>query len=152
MGQAFEELDPFFFEEPVDAMNVDSMKKVAEKVNIPLAGGERLYTRYGFRQYIEAQVFAVIQPDVGLTGGISESKKIATYAETYNLHVQPHNCAGPVASAAAYNWMPPYPIFSFRSGSPTKPRLSMIWYWKRLNLKRKMDIFPCPPPLVWGLS
>jgi galactonate dehydratase len=101
MGKRLEELDTFFYEEPVDALNVDSMKKVSENVNIPIAAGERLYTRYGFRQYIEQQVIDILQPDVGLAGGIGETKKIATYAETYSLHVQPHNCAGPVATAAA---------------------------------------------------
>ena len=101
MGKRFEALRPFFYEEPVDALNVDCMKKVAENVDIPIAAGERLYTRYGFRQYIEQQVIDILQPDIGLAGGITETKKIATYAETYSLHVQPHNCAGPVATAAA---------------------------------------------------
>jgi galactonate dehydratase len=101
IGKRLEELEPFFYEEPVDALNVDCMRKVAENVDIPIAAGERLYTRYGFRQYIEQQILDILQPDVGLAGGISETKKIATYAETYNLHVQPHNCAGPVATAAA---------------------------------------------------
>lgn len=101
MGRRFAELDPFFYEEPVDALNVESMLKVAQNVPIPIAAGERLYTRYGFRQYIEKQAVDILQPDMGLAGGISEVKKIATYAETYNLHVQPHNCAGPVSTAAA---------------------------------------------------
>jgi galactonate dehydratase len=101
MGKRFEELDPMVYEEPVDALNVDCMRRVAENVDIPLAAGERLYTRYGFRQYIEGQILDLLQPDLGLTGGISETKKIATYAETYNLHVQPHNCAGPVSTAAS---------------------------------------------------
>lgn len=101
MGKRLEEFNPFFYEEPVDALNVDCMRKVAENVDIPIAAGERLYTRYGFRQYIEQQVVDILQPDVGLAGGITETKKIAAHAETYNLHVQPHNCAGPVATAAA---------------------------------------------------
>ena len=101
MGKRFEAFDPFFYEEPVDALNVDCMKKVAENVDIPIAAGERLYTRYGFRPYIEQQVIDILQPDVGLAGGISETRKIATHAETYNLHVQPHNCAGPISTAAA---------------------------------------------------
>jgi galactonate dehydratase len=101
MGKRLEAFKPFFYEEPVDALNVACMKKVAENVDIPIAAGERLYTRYGFRQYIEGQVIDILQPDVGLAGGITETKKIAAYAETYNLHVQPHNCAGPVATAAA---------------------------------------------------
>ncbi len=101
MGKRLEELEPFFYEEPVDALNVECMKKVAEKVDIPIAAGERLYTRYGFRPYIEGQILDILQPDLGLAGGITETKKIADYAETYNLHVQPHNCAGPVATAAS---------------------------------------------------
>ena len=101
MGKRLEEFHPFFYEEPVDALNVDCMRKVAENVDIPIAAGERLYTRYGFQQYVEQQVVDILQPDIGLAGGITETKKIATYAETYNLHVQPHNYAGPVATAAA---------------------------------------------------
>jgi galactonate dehydratase len=101
MGQRLEQFEPFFYEEPVDAMNVDSMKKVAENVDIPIAAGERLYTRYGFRQYVEKQAVDILQPDVGLAGGITETKKIAAHAETYSLHVQPHNCASPVATAAS---------------------------------------------------
>ena len=101
MGKRLEALAPFFYEEPVDALNVECMRKVAENVDIPIAAGERLYTRYGFRPYIEGQILDVLQPDLGLAGGISEVKKIANYAETYNLHVQPHNCASPVATAAS---------------------------------------------------
>ena len=101
LGKRLEELKPFFYEEPVDAMNVDAMKKVSDNVSIPIAAGERLYTRYGFRQYIEGQVLDILQPDVGLAGGITELKKIAAHAETYDLHVQPHNCASPVSTAAA---------------------------------------------------
>lgn len=101
MGRRLVDLKPFFYEEPVDAMNVECMKKVAEAVPIPIAAGERLYTRYGFREYIEKQAVDVLQPDVGLAGGITELKKIAAHAETYGLHVQPHNCHGPIATAAA---------------------------------------------------
>jgi len=101
IGRRLEALDPFFYEEPVDAMNVECMRKVGENVKIPIAAGERLYTRYGFREYIEKQVTDILQPDIGLAGGITELKKIASFAETYDLHVQPHNCAGPIATAAA---------------------------------------------------
>lgn len=101
IGKRLEGLKPFFYEEPVDAHNVDAMRKVSENVDIPIAAGERLYTRYGFRSYIEQQVLDILQPDMCLAGGISEVKKIATYAETYNLHIQPHNCASPVSTAAA---------------------------------------------------
>jgi galactonate dehydratase len=101
MGRRFAELDPFFYEEPVDAMNVECMLKVSQNVSIPIAAGERLYTRYGFRSYIEKQAIDILQPDLGLAGGLSEVKKIATHAETYDMHVQPHNCGGPVCTAAS---------------------------------------------------
>ncbi|MFO7697518.1 MAG: enolase C-terminal domain-like protein [Anaerolineae bacterium] len=100
-GRRIVELRPFFYEEPVDAMNVDAMLKVSQNVPIPIAAGERIYTRYGFREYIEKQVLDILQPDIGLAGGITELKKIAAYAETYDMHIQPHNCHGPIATAAA---------------------------------------------------
>jgi galactonate dehydratase len=101
MGRRLVDLNPYFYEEPVDAMNVACMKKVADHLPLKIAAGERLYTRYMFREYIEAQVLDIVQPDVGMAGGITETKKIAAHAETYNLHVQPHNCHGPIATAAA---------------------------------------------------
>ena len=101
VGRRLAELKPFFYEEPVDAMNVEAMKKVGENVPIPIAAGERLYTRYGFRAYIESQAIDILQPDVGLAGGLTEAKKIAAYAETYDLHVQPHHCASPISTAAS---------------------------------------------------
>ena len=101
MGRRLVDLNPYFYEEPVDAMNVACMKKVADNVPLKIAAGERLYTRYMFREYIEQQAIDILQPDVGLAGGITEVKKIAAMAETYDLHVQPHNCHGPIATAAA---------------------------------------------------
>jgi galactonate dehydratase len=101
MGQRLADLNPWFYEEPVDAMNVACMKKVADHVPLKIAAGERLYTRYMFREYIESQALDLLQPDVGLAGGITECKKIAAAAETYNVYVQPHNCHGPIATAAA---------------------------------------------------
>lgn len=101
VGRRLAELEPFFYEEPVDAMNVEAMLKVAQNVPIPIAAGERLYTRYGFREYIEKQAVDILQPDLGLAGGLTEVKKIATHAETYDLHVQPHHCASPVSTAAS---------------------------------------------------
>jgi galactonate dehydratase len=100
-GRMLEAARPFFIEEPVDAMNPEAMRKVSQNLKVPIAAGERLYTRYQFRPYIEAQSLDIVQPDIGLCGGITEAHKIAAYAETYNLHVQPHNCGGPVATAVA---------------------------------------------------
>lgn len=101
LGRRLEEFDIFFLEEPVDPFDVDALKKVSEHVRLPIAMGERLYTRYGFRSVMERHAADILQPDIGNTGGIMETKKIAAMAEAYNMRVQPHTCASPVATAAA---------------------------------------------------
>ncbi len=100
LGRRLEKFDLVFFEEPVDPFDADALKRVSERVAIPVAVGERLYTRYGFRRVMELGAAAILQPDVGTSGGILETRKIAAMAETYSLRVAPHNCAGPVCTAA----------------------------------------------------
>lgn len=101
LGRRLEEFDLLFFEEPVDPFDVDALKKVSEHVRLPIAVGERLYTRSGFRRVMELGAADILQPDIGNTGGIMETFKIAAMAETYNMRIQPHLCASPVATAAA---------------------------------------------------
>jgi galactonate dehydratase len=101
LGRKFEEHDIMFLEEPVDPSDTEGLKKVSEQVHIPLALGERIYTRYGFRRILELQAAAILQPDIGNTGGIMEAKKIAAMAEVYDMRIQPHNCASPVSTAAS---------------------------------------------------
>lgn len=101
IGHALEEFRPYVYEEPVPPQNIDAMAKVAEAVNIPLATGERLYTKWGFVELLEKQIVALIQPDVCHAGGISELKKIAAMAEAYYVGFQPHNPYGPVNTMAA---------------------------------------------------
>jgi galactonate dehydratase len=101
LGQQMQEWDISFFEEPVDPFDVEAIKLVSERVKIPIAVGERVYTRYGFRRILELRAAAILQPDIGNTGGIMETKKIAAMAEAYNMRIQPHNCASPVSTAAA---------------------------------------------------
>lgn len=96
-----EQLDLLFVEEPVDPFDVAALKKFSEHVAIPVALGERIYTRYGFRPIVESHAADILQPDIGNTGGIMETKKIAAMAETYNMRIQPHICASPVSTAAA---------------------------------------------------
>ncbi len=100
-GRMLEELDPYWFEEPVDPENVDAMAKVAAEINIPIATGERLYTKFGFRELLARQAADIIQPDVCHTGGILETKKIAAMAEAHYVPVAPHNPFGPINTAAA---------------------------------------------------
>ena len=116
VGQALEEYRPFFFEEPVPPQNIDAMARVAAAVNIPLATGERLYTKWGFRDLLEKQAVAVVQPDVCHAGGILELKKIAAMAETYYVGFAPHNPYGPVNTIAAIHVDAGTPNFLIQEG------------------------------------
>ena len=101
MGRKLEQFDPFFFEEPILYDNVDALAEVARAINIPVAAGERLYTRWEFRSLLERHCVRIIQPDICHAGGIMELKKIATMAETYYVAVQPHNANGPISTLAS---------------------------------------------------
>ncbi|MDP6454123.1 MAG: galactonate dehydratase [SAR202 cluster bacterium] len=116
VGDALEQYRPFFFEEPVPPQNVDAMLKVANAINIPLATGERIYTKWGFKELLEKQVVAVVQPDVCHAGGISELKKIAAMAETYYVGFAPHNPYGPINTLAALHVDACTPNFLIQEG------------------------------------
>ena len=102
---------PLFIEEPVPPENVDAMAEVRRASPVPIATGERLITRYQFRELFEKQACAVIQPDLCHCGGLWEAKKIAAMAEAYYLGVAPHNPLGPVANAAALHFALSTPNF-----------------------------------------
>lgn len=98
--KALEPLEPAFIEEPVLPENVDALLKVKESTSIPIAAGERRYTRWQFREILEKQAVSIVQPDCCHAGGIFEVKKIAAMAETYYCAVAPHNPLGPISLAA----------------------------------------------------
>lgn len=100
-GKMIEELDIFFYEEPVMSLNPKQMKKVADNVNIPIAAGERIYTRWGYLPFFENGSISVIQPDLGTCGGLTEGKKICDMAHVYDMTAQIHICGGPIMTAAA---------------------------------------------------
>jgi L-alanine-DL-glutamate epimerase-like enolase superfamily enzyme len=101
IGQALEELRIFYYEEPVHPLNRGNMLEVHRNVKIPIASGERIYTRYGFREFLENRSIQVIQPDLCLCGGFTEAKKICDMAHTYDCAVQIHVCGSPISKAAA---------------------------------------------------
>ena len=88
---------PMFVEEPVPQENVDALKLVSDHVPFPITTGERLLSRWEFRQVFEKGAVAYIQPDGSHAGGITELKKIANMAEVYYIHTMPHCAIGPVA-------------------------------------------------------
>jgi len=101
LGKVLEPLDIYYYEEPVHPLNVESMLEIHRALNIPIASGERIYTRFGFREFLEKRALQVIQPDLCITGGITETKKICDMANTYDAAVQLHICGGPIATAAS---------------------------------------------------
>ncbi|MCX7012930.1 MAG: galactonate dehydratase, partial [Candidatus Sumerlaeota bacterium] len=100
LAEALEPLRPLFIEEPCLPENVDALVRVARATTIPVATGERLFTRWGFREVLEKQAAAILQPDLCHAGGIFEARKIAAMAEVYYASVAPHNPLGPISLAA----------------------------------------------------
>lgn len=101
LAQALEPYHPMFLEEPVLPENVDAMARVARSTTIPIATGERLFTKWGFREVLEKGAAVILQPDLSHCGGILEAKKIAAMAECYFAGIAPHCPLGPIALAAS---------------------------------------------------
>jgi len=99
--KALEPYQPWFYEEIVQALNVDVMAEIAKKTHIPLATGERIFTKWGFREILEKRAAMILQPDVCYAGGITELKIIAGMAEAYYSPLAPHNPQGPCSLAAS---------------------------------------------------
>ena len=110
--QAFEPYGLLWFEEPCPTEDIEATCEVTRKSRIPIATGERLVTRYQFREVLEKRACHIIQPDLSHCGGLWEARKIAAMAEAYSIAVAPHNPNGPLATAVAIhyalatpNWM-----------------------------------------------
>ena len=108
------ELEPYrpgWIEEPVPPDNAKAMAKVARATRVPIASGERIHVRHEFRELFELDAVDIIQPDLTMMGGISETRKLATWAESYNVLVAPHNVGGPVSTMAAIHLAAATPNF-----------------------------------------
>jgi galactonate dehydratase len=101
IARRIERFDPFWFEEPVLAENLDALAEVRRDVDIPVVTGEELYTKFEFREAFEKGAADVINPDVCNTGGILELKEIAAMAEPYYVAVSPHNYNSTTVGLAA---------------------------------------------------
>lgn len=100
LAKRLEQFDPLWFEEPVPPENRDEMARVARSTSIPVASGERLATKYEFRELLEKQAASILQMALGRMGGILEAKKIAGMAEAYYAQIAPHLYCGPIEAAA----------------------------------------------------
>ncbi|MCC5930153.1 MAG: galactonate dehydratase [Cyclobacteriaceae bacterium] len=100
IGHALEDFNILWFEEPIPPDNKEGLAYVRRKVKIPIAAGERLYSRWDYRDFFKLECADYIQPDVSHAGGLSEIRKIAAMAECYHIPICAHNPSGPIANAA----------------------------------------------------
>ncbi|GAA3407672.1 galactonate dehydratase [Paenibacillus hodogayensis] len=91
---------PMFIEEPVLPENNEALREIARYTSCPIATGERMYTRWGFKELLAQGIVDIIQPDLSHAGGILETRKIAAMAEAYDVAVAPHCPLGPIALAS----------------------------------------------------
>ena len=119
LARRLEEFDPLWFEEPTPPEIPEGMAKVAAATTIPIATGERLTTKYEFAAVLRAGAAAILQPNLGRSGGILETKKIAAIAETYHAQVAPHVYCGPIVGAAAIQLAACIPNFLILEGIET---------------------------------
>jgi galactonate dehydratase len=112
MGQALEEFNLLFYEDPVAPENIEAIARVAAAVNLPIAAGERHAHVWGVRELIEREIIDVVQPDTGRAGGLLQMKKMAALAEAHFVTFAPHDGSlGPVAEMAAVHLCSTLPNF-----------------------------------------
>jgi len=100
IGRELQRFDILWFEEPVPPDNLDALLEVKRRAGVPIAAGERLYSRWEYQQFFQKMPADFAQPDVSHVGGIFELRCIAAQAEALHLVICPHNPSGPVAMAA----------------------------------------------------
>jgi galactonate dehydratase len=98
--KGLEPYQPMFIEEPVQCQNVDVLADIARGTHLPIATGERIFTKWGFREILEKRAAMILQPDLCHAGGIHEVHIIAGMAEAYYAAIAPHNPLGPISLAA----------------------------------------------------
>lgn len=112
-----EDVRPLFVEEPVVPQHASAYAALSGTTSIPLAAGERAFSRYDFRPILEGGGLSILQPDVSHAGGITECLKIASMAEAYDVSLAPHCPLGPIALASclAVDFVSPNAVFQEQS-------------------------------------
>ena len=109
--KALEPYQPMFIEEPCQAQNHDIMADIARSTHLPIATGERVFTKWGFLEVLQAGAATILQPDLSHAGGISETRLIAGMAEAFYASIAPHNPLGPIALASGVQLAASIPNF-----------------------------------------
>jgi len=128
MAEALKPSQPYFLEEPIRMENMEAMQSLKQRMQIPLATGECLYTKFDFRELLSRQAADIVQPDICLAGGIMELKKIAGMAEAHYVVVAPHNPMGPLATMVNVHFAACTPNFLILEYHPddAAPRKDLI--------------------------
>lgn len=100
LARELEPFHPLFLEEPVLPEHHEALREISQHTTIPIATGERLYSRWDFKHVLHDGSVDILQPDLSHAGGISECRKIATMAEAYDVAIAPHCPLGPIALAS----------------------------------------------------
>jgi galactonate dehydratase len=100
LAKALEPYRPLFIEEPLLMEHPEGLKQLSDSTTIPIAFGERLYTRWDVKRFLEDASVDILQPDLAHAGGISETRRIAQMAEAYDVAIAPHCPLRPIALAA----------------------------------------------------
>ena len=119
---------PFFLEDPIIPDSLESMSSLVNRINIPVATGERFHTIYEFRELLQMRGADYIRPDLCLAGGITNCKKIAAIAESFNIGVIPHNPLSPISTAACVQLDASIPNFILQeyTGEAEPPKNKMV--------------------------
>ena len=144
IGRNIEPYNPFYYEEPLDAFDVDAYAYLKSRLNMPIAAGERLYTRYGFRRLIESRGVDIVQPDPGTCGGVLETWRIASMAEAYQMRITPHNCGGPILTAACVQLAACLSNFLIQEIFPYRPDIHYNMVENPLEREIKNSKLPIP--------
>jgi galactonate dehydratase len=109
--KALEPFQPMFIEEPIQCQDVEGMAEIARGTHLPIATGERLFTKWAFRDVLEKRAATILQPDLCHCGGIMEARLIAGLAESYYAAMAPHNPLGPISLACGIQLAASIPNF-----------------------------------------
>jgi galactonate dehydratase len=149
LAEALKPVKPLFLEEAIRPENMDAMAELRRRVQIPIATGEELYTKFQFQQLLTLGGADIIQPDICLAGGILEQKKIAAIAESHYVEVAPHNPLGPLATMVNIHFAASTPNFVILEYHPDdeSPRKDLI---KGDTLVAQNGYLSIPDKPGWG--
>lgn len=124
LAAAIELNDPMFYEQPIRPEHIPAGRELKSKVNVPLATGESLNSRFEFLNLLPQRGADIIQPDICVVGGVSRMHRIAIIAEAHYVTVAPHNPMGPLATAVNMHFCAAKPNFHVLE---FKPHLHALW-------------------------